>query len=267
LSKQKVAKENNEGEGRDNVERPRRSDRGSKTRDKGRERRKSRDGERERRSDKERSRRGSDRRRRSRRSSERKRRRSRDREKRKESRDDFGREPNPIEFDAQRTKKVLGYTYGDQEKYKKKESAQESLGKSLGIDIKAMQNQINSLKDKYQAESVAPVEKKSSVDLMRDYMQKLEKRKPDSQRTYVPLPKELEEDYDSAEEFAPKQKMKSKNIRSLNSKNKGFQLLAKMGWSKGTGMGRTEQGIVNPVKAGGKGYRKKKGVRKAGIGF
>ena len=36
----------------------------------------------------------------------------------------------------------------------------------------------------------------------------------------------------------------------LDGSNKGFQLLAKMGWSGQAGLGRKEQGIFNPVEGG-----------------
>ena len=34
----------------------------------------------------------------------------------------------------------------------------------------------------------------------------------------------------------------------IASKNKGFQMLAKMGWSKGQGLGKSETAIVEPVR-------------------
>ena len=33
----------------------------------------------------------------------------------------------------------------------------------------------------------------------------------------------------------------------LNTENKGFKLLQKMGWSEGQGLGASSQGIVNPI--------------------
>lgn len=36
----------------------------------------------------------------------------------------------------------------------------------------------------------------------------------------------------------------------LDNSNKGHQLLQKMGWSGNAGLGRQEQGIVNPIESG-----------------
>ena len=46
----------------------------------------------------------------------------------------------------------------------------------------------------------------------------------------------------------------------LDSSNKGFQMLNKMGWKEGSGLGKAGIGITAPVQAGGG------GIRGAGVG-
>ena len=38
--------------------------------------------------------------------------------------------------------------------------------------------------------------------------------------------------------------------KALASSNKGHQLLSKMGWSEGKGLGKSDQGIVEPIQVG-----------------
>ena len=38
---------------------------------------------------------------------------------------------------------------------------------------------------------------------------------------------------------------------SIDSENKGFKLLKMMGWSEDTGLGKQQQGIIDPITASG----------------
>jgi len=41
--------------------------------------------------------------------------------------------------------------------------------------------------------------------------------------------------------------MKMSGFRSISTENKGFKMLAKMGWKSGNRLGKNEQGIAEPV--------------------
>ena len=48
-----------------------------------------------------------------------------------------------------------------------------------------------------------------------------------------------------------KENKMNKMSRKLESTNVGHEHMEKLGWSSGTGQGKEEQGIVNPVEASG----------------
>jgi len=111
------------------------------------------------------------------------------------------------------------------------------------------------------------VELTESQRKMRAFMADLESQDAANQRTHIPRPMTYEEivgdepDYNrgfvmgqSGRGFKGKKKggrgvVRPRAGKKLSNTNKGFELLKKMGWKEGTGIGVKRDGRVNPVQA------------------
>jgi hypothetical protein len=109
----------------------------------------------------------------------------------------------------------------------------------------------------------------SSVSRMDEFVANLSRKDGDSQRSAeeIPEPKGHHMEHFLPDHERKKFAMAAKGIRNfddekakLQDDNKGHQLLSKMGWSEGTGLGKKRKGISVPIQAKGS------AVGSAGIG-